>query len=321
MAITLKDLIGLTKELPEGYFEEAYESLKNIKEKAEAEKESKPVECINCGSVSVVRNGKQSGRQFYLCKDCGKAFTETAISAIAHSHSSKTVWKQVIRDTVDGVSIDKTAESLDLAHSTVFNMRHKVLYCIEQSILNAPGMLEGVCEADETYVLESVKGRKILDDYHRKPRKHGAKASKAGLSNEYICVCTSVDANNNCMTAAVNRATPSKTEIEQVFGNRVTPETVILCDGSNQYDVLESKCTVAHSKRINRANGFHSFMKERLLSAHGVATIYLNRYNALFSHIFGNRDSATDKIFELMTIRNGSFADISSIKSKSLLTL
>ena len=321
MAITLKDLIGLTKEIPEDHLQEAYEALQGIKDKAEIEKETKPVECLRCGSEEVVRNGQQKGRQYYRCKECGKAFTETATSAIAHSHSSKTVWKQVIQDTVDGISIDKTAEALDLAHSTVFHMRHKILYCVEQAIINAPGVLEGVCEADETYVLESVKGRKIPGDYHRKPRKHGAKASRPGLSNEYICVCTSVDADNNCMTAAVNRAVPSKEEIEQVFGGKVSADTVILCDGSKQYDVLESRCTVAHTNRVNKVNGFHSFIKERLLAARGVATIYLNRYNALFSHVFGKQGSVTDKIYELMTARNGSFSDISTVKSQELLVL
>jgi hypothetical protein len=36
--------------------------------------------------------------------------------------------------------------------------------------------------------LESLKGRKIPENYYRKPRKHGAKAAKPGLSNEQICV-------------------------------------------------------------------------------------------------------------------------------------
>lgn len=321
MAITLKELIGLTKELPEECLEEAYETLKGLKEKAEAEKESKPVECIRCGASKVVKNGKQGSRQFYLCRECGKAFTETATSAIAHSRSSNTVWKQVIRDTIEGISIDKTAEALDLSHSTVFHMRHKILYCVEQVLLNTPALLEGVCEADETYVLESVKGRKIPEGYHRKPRKHGAKACKPGLSDEYICVCTSVDADNKCTAASLNRAAPSKAEIEQIFGDKVSADTVILCDGSKQYDVLEYKCTVAHSKRVNKVNGFHSFIKERLLAARGVATIYLNRYNALFSQVFGNRDTAADKIFKLMTTRNGSFYDIATVKSQSLLNV
>jgi hypothetical protein len=246
---------------------------------------------------------------------------ETADSGIAHSHSGKTVWKHVNRDTVDGVSLDKTAEALDLSHTTVFNMRHKILYCVEQAVLNKPNVRQGVCEVDESYVLESAKGRKIPEGYHRKPRKHGAKASKAGLSDEYICVCTGVDSENKCMAVAVNRATPSKAETEHVFGDKVTADTVLLCDGSKQYDVLDGKCTVAHTKRVNKANGFHRFIKERLDAARGVATIYLNRYNALFSQIFGNRDTAVDKIFELMTARNGAFSDIASVKSQSSLIL
>jgi hypothetical protein len=181
--------------------------------------------------------------------------------------------------------------------------------------------LEGVCEADETYVLESVKGRKIPADYHRKPRKHGAKAAKAGISSEYLCVCTSVDADNNCTAAVVNRATPSQAEIEQVFGDKVTAATVLLCDGNKNYDVLEAKCTVAHTKRDNSVNGFHRFIKERLLTAHGVATIYLSRYHALYAPIFGKQEKIADKIFELMTTRNQSFTTIANVKSQNLLNV
>jgi transposase-like protein len=321
MGVTLKDIIGLAKELPEEYFEETYKRLREIKEKADAEADTQPESCPKCGSIAIKRNGKRNNRQAYLCKDCKKSFVATSTSAIAYSHASETVWKQVIRDTVAGVSIDKTAESLDLSHPTVFNMRHKILFLVEQAILDAPIALEGVCEADETYVLESVKGRKIPSGYHRKPRKHGAKASKAGLSDEYICVCTSVDSDNRCMTEVVNRASPSKAEIDKVFGKKVSPDTVILCDGSNRYDILEDKCTVAHSKRVNKVNGFHSFIKERILAARGVATIYLNRYNALYSKIFANQDSAADEIWRLMTSRNGTFSTIEAVKQLNLLSI
>ncbi len=231
------------------------------------------------------------------------------------------MWEQVIRDTVDGVSIDKTAESLDLSHPTVFHMRHKILYCVEQAILSAPIHWEGVCEADETYVLESVKGRKIPEGYHRKPRKHGAKASVPGISSKYICVCASVDGDNKCSTGIVNRVTPSKAEIEQVFGDKVSADTIILCDGSNRYDVLDDKCTVAHTKRVNKVNGFHSLIKQRILAARGFATIYLNRYNALFSQIFCNPHTVADEIFKLMTARNGSFSSIKTVNEQNLLSM
>ena len=134
-------------------------------------------------------------------------------------------------------------------------------------------------------------------------------------------MCTSVDSYNKCTTAVVNRATPSKKEIVKVFGDKVSGDTVILCDGNSCYDALEDTCTVAHTNRVNRVNDFHSFIKERLLAARGVATVYLNRYNALFSWIYSNQDSATNKIFEMMTARDGSFSDISTVKSQNLLDI
>jgi transposase-like protein len=256
-----------------------------------------------------------------LCKDCRKSFALTAKTAIQNSHSSPTVWKQVISDTINGVAIDATADNLNLHHETVFNMRHKILYAVEQSIIANPTELSGVCEADETYVLESEKGRKFPESYHRKPRKHGAIASKRGISNEYVCVCTSVAGNGKNLAVAVNRASPSKSEILEVFGERVANDTVILCDGKQEYEVLEDKCTVAHTKRINKVNGFHSFIKERLDAMRGVATVYLKCYNALFTKVYATDNSVVDDIFELMTSRSGAVNTIAHTQSANLLTL
>jgi transposase-like protein len=292
MTITLKDIIALTKELPETCFEEVFEKLTEIKKKADIETEPEEQHCPHCKSALIMRNGKNKGKQMYLCRNCKRSFSEKTTSAIAHSRSSATVWKQVISDTVDGVPIDKTADSLDVHHETVFNMRHKILYCIEQSLIKNPTALTGVCETDETYVLESEKGRKFPENHHRQPRKHGAKASKPGISNEYVCVCTSVTGVGENVAVAVNRASPDSQEILDVFGERVDEDTVILCDGKQSYNVLDDKCTVAVAKRINKVNGFHSFIKEKLEDMRGVATIYLNRYNALFSKIYAASKSA-----------------------------
>lgn len=140
---------------------ETLEKVKEIKEKADAEKKGEELSCPECKSEKIVRNGKHKGKQAYVCRECKKSFLERSKSGIAYSHSSKTVWKEVIRDTINGVSIDETAANLDLHHETVFNMRHKILYSIEQFIIQNPVELTGVCETDETYVLESVKGTKI----------------------------------------------------------------------------------------------------------------------------------------------------------------
>lgn len=321
--ITLREIIGLAKQLPESCYSELFEKMNEVKEKveADAEKESRTEKCPYCYSKAVVRNGKKHKKQAYLCRTCGKSFVQTTGSAIENSQSSETVWRAVISDTIEGVSLEKTAESLNISPETAFNMRHKILFCIEQAIISEPVELEGVCEADETYVLESVKGRKISESYYRKPRKHGAKAIKPGLSNEYVCVQTSVTGEGKCIASAVNRAAPSKAEIAEVFGELITDDTVILCDGKANYDVLNEKCTVAHTERINKVNGFHSCIKERLRAYRGVSTIYLNRYNALFTKIFDSSSSPVDEIYNLMTARDDSFSSIQNVKEQNLLNL
>jgi transposase-like protein len=318
---TLVEIIALAKEIPESRLGEALEKLREIKEQAESEKEKAESACPHCSSKNVVRNGHKHGKQAYLCRTCGKSYVATSKSAIEHSHSSSAVWKQVIRDTIDGVPLDKTAENLVLSHATAFNMRHKILYAVERSLVENPVALSGVCEADETYVLESLKGRKIPESYHRKARKHGAVAAKRGISDEYICVCTSVTGEAKNVSLAVNRATPSKEEILDIFGDRVDENTVLLCDGNKSYNALEDKCTIATTKRVNKVNGFHSFIKARLVAARGVATIYLNRYNALFSKVYASDSSVVDDIYALMTSQNGAFNSIAHSRSAYLLSI
>lgn len=49
-----------------------------------------------------------------------------------------------------------------------------------------------VSEFDETFVLDCYKGRKLESIVNRAPRRHGAKAQKRDISNEYVCICTGI---------------------------------------------------------------------------------------------------------------------------------
>jgi transposase-like protein len=86
MGRNLKETLALIKELPEKYLDEAFDKIKEVKEKAEAEEEAGQRICPKCGSVKIVRNGHKCKKQAYLCKDCGKSFVRTTGSAIEHSH-------------------------------------------------------------------------------------------------------------------------------------------------------------------------------------------------------------------------------------------
>ena len=295
MKSNITELMEIIKRLPEKGVNELLEKAKEIKEEVEKEEETEVPSCPHCESGKVVRNGNQKGSQRYICRECKKSFVKRTKSVMSNSHSGEAVWKQVIRDTINGVSIDETAESLSMHHETIFNMRHKILYSIEQSQIKEPVKLGGVCEADETYILENFKGAKLPDDFWRKPRKHGAKAEKAGLSNEYICVCAAVERGGKSMATAVGRSQPSSEDITGVFAGKINKDALVLCDGAKSYNILEKNgiCTVMNVsndddgfKKINNVNGYHSYIKERNRAARGFATKYLNRYNALFSVTF-----------------------------------
>lgn len=63
--------------------------------------------------------------------------------------------------------------------TAAFRWRHRFL----QQARQLPGRLEGLVEADETYLLYSCRGQRQLA---RKARRHGGRASKRGLSQQQV---------------------------------------------------------------------------------------------------------------------------------------
>jgi len=311
MGSKITQLIDLVRKLPESCVDEA---IAYIQEKIEESNEQKPTPpCPHCNSDKVMRNGRKNNRQRYVCKGCGKSFGETTNTAINQSHYGEAIWKQVISDTLEGVCLDETAESIGVSHSTAFHMRHKILLSLEGAENREPTVLDGVCELDDTYVLESRKGSKLPQGYWRRARRHGARAQSAGVSNEHVAICAGVQRDGSAFCQTVNRATPGKKDLVSIFGHRMGEEALILYDGAPSYAALGSSCECPvknvredGSKRgkgfyhINTANGFHSFIKQRYDQYRGVATKYLNRYNALFAKTYRNDSDLVDEVYNIL---------------------
>lgn len=105
---------------------------------------------------------------------------------MANSHQSREIWEAVIEDTLSGDAIDFTAKRLGLTHDLVFRMRQKFLIALAALLEEQCPCLQDISEMDETYLPESYKGTVLSDSVRRKPRRHGAKAEKRGISNEYV---------------------------------------------------------------------------------------------------------------------------------------
>ena len=258
------------------------------------------LDCPYCGSDHVIRYGHKHGKQRFFCKKCERTFITTTHTVMSNSHFPQEVWAEVIEDTLRGNAIDYTAERLGLYHQAVYDMRHKILMALQQMPEVKNICIGEVSELDETFVLDCYKGKKLADDVHRKARKHGAKAQKRGISNEYVCICTGVQRNGDAYAATVNRAKPDAEELKLVFSDHIADGTLVLCDGLRSYSQLPAiaNCTVRDCTcvekeekcfyHLNTVNGFHSFIKRRYEFYRGVATKYLNRYNALFSVAYHN---------------------------------
>ena len=109
---------------------------------------------------------------------------------------------------------------------------------------------------------------------------------------------TGVERGGVAYAATVNRAHPSNDEIKEVFRGHIMPGSVAFTDGLKGYKCLENEvdCVVEsvpaeEQKRtgtmnLNNVNGFHSHIQEAYRHYRGVATKYLNRYNALFETVY-----------------------------------
>lgn len=170
---------------------------------------------------------------------------------MSHSHYGRSVWHDFIRDTLSGMTLDHSAEKLGFSHQTAFNMRHKVLIALQDLISGSPAVLSRLVELDETFVLDCYKGAKLPDWVKREPRKHGAKAASPGISDEYVAICTAVQRDGGAVAMAVNRAKPSKEELEKVYSGHLEAGTVALTDGLRSYSVLFTVPDPNISERIS----------------------------------------------------------------------
>lgn len=274
--------------------------------------------CPHCGHTHVIKYGHTKEKQRFFCHGCRQTFLYSTGTLAYHSHFSRSIWADFIRDTLDGKTLDDSAEELGFSHQTAFNMRHKVLMAFQNMLEKEPVLLSGVAELDETFVLDCYKGKQLPREVGRDARKHGAKAAKRGISSEYVAICTGIQRDGKAVAETVNRAKPSGKELCRIFGTHIAEDTLILTDGLRSYKSLEAAagCSVVNVNtekgkkvfNLNVVNSLHSYIKGMYGHYRGVATKYINRYNALFSIAFRCANSLAESLFHsLCNIGNGCY--------------
>lgn len=245
--------------------------------------DSSPIECPYCHqNQHFIKKGFHRGKQRYQCKDCDSKFTCNNNSITYHSHSSQDLWNIVILDTIAGVPIRTTAATINRHPSTVFNMRHKFLLLLEELLPNTA--LSEIVELDETYVLESEKGNRLVK-LRRPARRRGSKSSLRGLSNDQVCICVGTDRFQHVAAKSVNTSKPTSENILEVYEPVIKEGSLVCCDKLASYNKLIElkKCssermssyTEYHSVfHLNTVNGLHSLFKDIYAEMRGCKQIY-----------------------------------------------
>ena len=70
---------------------------------------------------------------------------------MSNSQQSDETWRIVLNDTLEGISLDKTAKKTGISRKTVFTMRQKILCACMDIAEEMDIKLSDVAELDETF--------------------------------------------------------------------------------------------------------------------------------------------------------------------------
>lgn len=240
--------------------------------------------CPHCGSNEVVAWGQASGLPRYRCKACRRTFNALTKTPMAGLHK-KQEWLDHANAMIDGVSLAKAADRCHVHYTTAFRWRHRFLASLSG---DKPKALTGIVEGDETFILESFKGRQ--SDLPRPPRKRGGTAFKRGLSAEQIPVIVVRDRQGATFDAVLPKL--NRASLEDALGDVLASADTFCCDGGKSIVAFARRAGLsvhvlpspggprpdAPQFHINNVNGYHGRLKEWMRRFHGVATKNLPNY-------------------------------------------
>lgn len=126
-------------------------------------------------------------------------------------------WVKFAWCIVRGFSLRRCHDEVEISARTAFFWRHKILFAISKTLKTYK--VDGVVETDETYFLESAKGKRGIDwlKIGRTARKRGGTAEKRGISDEQVCVICSLDRIGNILSEATGKAVQNRLILNDSF--------------------------------------------------------------------------------------------------------
>jgi len=263
--------------------------------------------CPRCAGEHCHRHGFANDLQRFRCCACGRTFNDLSGTPLARlRHKAK--WLAYSQVLLDSVSVRKGADRVGVHRNTAFRWRHRFLAWVK---LDRPTSLNGIVEADETFLLESQKGSRTLD---RPARRRGGRAPKLGISRHLDCILVARDRNGQTIDAVTGRGALTVAQCERSLLPRLDPQALMVTDSHATYRAFARKHHIAHEVvnlragvRIRRlgsqaihvqnVNAYHQRFKAWLMGFRGVASRYLPNYLGWRWALDGGRVSSATQLF------------------------
>jgi len=244
--------------------------------------------CPRCGSARCYRHGFANDLQRYRCCACGRTFNDLTSTPLARlRHKAK--WLAYSQVLLDSLPVRKAADRVGVHRNTAFRWRHRFLRWVK---LDRPALLNGIVEADETFLLESQKGSRTLQ---RPARRRGGRAAERGISSELDCILVARDREGRTIDAVTGRGALTAAQLERDLLPRLDRQALLVSDSHAAYRAFARKHRIAHETvnlragvrarrlgnlaiHVQNVNAYHQRFKTWLQGFRGVASRYLPNY-------------------------------------------
>ena len=247
--------------------------------------------CPHCGeSERRPYPLKSKTRKLYKCAACRKQYTVTVGTIFEGSHIGLHKWLLaffLLCSSKKGMSAHQLHRMLGVTYKSAWFMAHRIRYAMEQPPFARP--LEGVVEADETYVGGKERNRKRQD-----------KQKKTGRGTDKTPVVVLVERGGPAR--AFRMANVTGEELKGAIRRNVAKEARIMTDSFKSYRGLSEEFAsheyVSHSDgeyvrgevHTNTAENYFSILKRGIDGTyHHISEAHLPRYLAEFDFRYNNR--------------------------------